>query len=674
MNFNGIMRKSGSILIFFALSFSALAQNKAFDTSQMDTSVDACTDFYSYANGTWLKNTEIPGDRARYNTFDIVRERNQNVLREIIESAAKNTKAANGSNEQMIGDFYASCMDEAAIEADGLKPIEPVLKHIEKIKTMRDVQNVIAYMHNNVLPAVFYFGANIDQKNSSMNIAALRQSGLSLPNPDYHTSEQYKETLEKYRSHVEKMFTLLGDDAEKANANAASVLKIQNRLAKTSKSPLELRDVDGNYNKISVDDLQKLAPNFDWNVYFKERGAPAFTEINVGQPAFFEEFNRMLGDVPASDWKTYLRWVTVNNAASYALPKRFADESFEFFSRTLRGVKEQPSRRKRCVEYTNDLLGEALGAEYVKRKFQPEAKKRVNELIDNLIAVYRERIEKLDWMSGETKEKAIIKLGAIRRKIGYDENPLGYAGLKTERRDFWANLTRIRQLDSRRGLADIGKPFDKNRWRMTPQEASAGYAGLVNDIHFPAGILQPPFFDFAADDTINYGGIGFTIGHEITHGFDNRGSRYDGDGNLKSWWLAEDRQKFDEKASCLINQYSAYEVLPGLKMNGELKLPENIADLGGLSIAYEAFKKAQKENPGKTIDGFTPDQRFFLSYARTFIDKITPEAAKIQTQNAPHALGRFRVNGVLSNMPEFAEAFGCKIGKPMVRENRCRIW
>jgi putative endopeptidase len=666
--------KTGASFFLLVLSISTFAQSKAFDVSQMDASVKACDDFYEYANGTWVKNTQIPGDRARYNTFDIVTERNQNVLREIVERAAKNTKAERGSNEQLIGDFYASCMDEALIEAAGLKPIEPYLKHIERIKTKTDVQNVIAILHKDVLPAVFYFGANIDQKNSSMNIAALWQGGLSLPNRDYYTSEKFKETLEKYRAHVERMFALLGDEALPAKANAETVLKIQTRLAQSSKSPLEMRDVDKNYNKISAADLQKLTPDFDWNAYFKERGAPAFNEINVGQPVFFEEFNRMLSDVPPSDWQTYLRWMTVFNASAYALPKRFADENFDFYSHTLRGVKEQQPRWKRCVGDTDALLGEAVGAEYVKRNFKPEAKKRVNEMIDSLIAVYRERIEKLEWMSRETKEKALVKLNAIRRKVGYDENPLGYWGLKIDRHSFWGNLTSIGQLDSQRGLTDIGKPFDKNRWRISPQAVNAGYAAVVNDIHFPAGILQPPFFDFAADDALNYGGIGFTIGHEITHGFDNRGSKYDGEGNLKLWWTSEDRRKFEEKSACLIEQYAAYEVLPGLKMNGELKLPENIADLGGLSIAYAAFKKALAKNPLPRIDNFTPEQRFFLSYARTFADKITPEAAKIQTQNAPHALGRFRVNGVLSNMPEFAEAFGCKIGKPMVRENRCRIW
>jgi putative endopeptidase len=661
MNFTGIFRKSGAGLILLALSFSTFAQSKAFDISQMDTSVEACYDFYAYTNGSWIKNTQIPSDRARYGTFDIVRDKNQNVLREIVETATKNTKVGRGSNEQMIGDFYASCMDEAAIERAGLKPIEPFLKQIEKIKTKSDLQTAITVLHNDGLPAVFSFGAGVDAKNSSMNLAALRQGGLSLPNRDYYTSEKFNEMLGKNAAHVEKMFTLLGDEPAQAKANAGTVLKIQTRMAQASKSPLELRDVDKNYNKITLADLQK-------------RGAPRFAEINIGQPAFFEEFSRMLSDISVGDWKTYLRWMTVFNASSAGLPKRFADENFDFYGRTLRGVKGPQLRWKRCVEDTDIMLGEAVGEEYVKKNFQPAAKKRMNEMIDNLFAVYRERIGRLDWMSKETKEKALVKLGAIRRKVGYDENPRGYAGLKIDRHSFFDNLTRVQQLQIARNLRDIGTPVDRNRWYMTPQTVNAGYAAVFNEINFPAGILQPPFFNFAADDAINYGAIGGVIGHEISHGFDDSGSRFDADGNLISWWAADDSRKFSEKSSCVIDQYAAYEVVPGVNLNGELTLSENIADLGGLAIAYEAFKKAEAKNPGKTIDGFTPEQRFFLSYARTFAAKMTPEAAKVQTQNGPHSIGRFRVNGVLSNMPEFAEAFGCKIGTPLVREKRCQIW
>lgn len=674
MNFNDAFRKCGASLILFALCASNFAQSKAFDTSLMDTSVEACENFYDYANGAWLKTVQIPGDRSRYGTFDIVRERNQNILGEIVETAAKNVKASRGSNEQMIGDFYASCMDEAAIERAGLKPVEPFLKQIEKIRNGRSLQNVITLLHKSGMPAVFSFGTTVDSKNSPMIIAALWQGGLSLPNRDYYTDEKFKETREKYRTHIAKMFALLGDDAERSATNVETVLKIQTRLAKASKSPLELRDVDKNYNKISLADLQKLTPNFDWNDYFLKRGAPRFAEINAGQPLFFEEFNRMLADVSITDWKTYLRWMTAYNSSFSSLPKKFTDENFDFYSRTLSGVKERQPRPRRCVSITDNTLGEALGTEYVRKNFQPDAKTRMNELIDNLFVVYRERINRLDWMSAETKEKALVKLNAIRRKVGYNENPRGYAGLKIDRQSFFDNLTRARQFEIARDLQGIGTPVDKNRWYTTPQTVNAGYAAVLNEIDFPAGILQPPFFDFAADDAINYGGIGFTIGHEITHGFDNRGSRYDGEGNLKSWWTADDRRKFEEKASCVINQYAAYEVLPGLKMNGELTLPENIADLGGLSIAYDAFKKALAKNPQPEIDGFTPEQRFFLSYARTFAGKLTPEAVKLQTQNGPHSIWRFRINGVVANMPEFAQAWGCKIPNKMVRENRCQIW
>lgn len=665
--------KTAASLILFALSISTLAQNKAFDTALMDTSVEACEDFYQYANGTWLKNAQIPAGRSRYRTFDIVAERPQNILRDILEKAANNRKAAKGGNEQLIGDFYASCMDETAIEAAGTKPIDPFLKQIEKIRDSRSLQTAIAELHKAGLPVVFSFGAAIDAKNSSMNIASASQRGISLPTRDYYLDEKFKDIREKFAVHVANTFALLGEDAAQAKRNAEIVLKFQTRLAQASKSRLELRDADKNYNKITLAELQKLTPDFDWNSYAAIRNAPQLSEINVGQPRFFEEFNRMLTDVPVSDWKTYLRWMVLTTA-SFGLPKKFTDERFNFYSRTLGGIDEEEPRWKRCVADTGFLVGEALGQEYVKRAFQPEAKKRMNELIDNLFAAYRERIGQIDWMSRETKEKALVKLNAIKRKVGYNENLRRYSGLKIDRKSYFGNFNRSAQLGSIRNLQEIGKPADKTLWSFEPYIVNGGYTAQRNEIEFPAALLQPPFFNFDADDAINYGAIGQFIGHEITHGFDNRGSRYDAEGNLKSWWLPDDRQKFEEKASCLVNQYSGYEVLPGLKMNGELTLPENIADLGGLSIAYDAFKKALAKNPQPKIDGFTPEQRFFLSFARSFAAKLTPEAIKQQVQTDPHSFGHFRVNGVVSNMPEFAEAFGCKTGKPMVRENRCQIW
>jgi putative endopeptidase len=667
------LRRAGATLMIFALSVTTFAQGRAFDLSLMDTSVEACDDFYQYANGNWIKNTQIPSDRSRYGTFDIVRERNQNLLRDILETAAKNAKAAPGSNEQLIGDFYASCMDEAAIEAAGLRPLEPLLKQIDNIKDARGLQTVIAALHRQSIPAAFAFGASVDAKNSSLNIASARQGGLSLPNKDYYLDDKFKDVREKFAAYVADMFVLLGEDPARAGADAATVLKIQTRLARASKSRLELRDPEKNYNKIALAEFVKLVPGFDWGAYFAARGAPKFTEINVGQPLFFEELNRMLGDVPAAEWKTYLRWVTLNTVA-FVLPKKFGDRRFDFYGRTLGGVKEQPQRWRRCTEETDEVVGEALGEKYVERHYTPAAKKRTEEMIDNLFAAFRERVGQLDWMGAETREKALAKLAAFKRKVGYDESPRGYKGLKIDRKSYADNFARSAQFELARDVQDIGRPVDKKRWDMTPQTVNAGYTAVYNEIIFPAGIMQPPFFDPAADDAINYGAIGFAIGHEITHGFDNRGSRYDAEGNLKSWWAPEDRRKFEEKASCIAAQFGGYEVLPGVNLNGELTLAENIADLGGLTIAYNAFKKALAKNPQPSIDGFTPEQRFFLSYARSFAAKSTPEALKLSVQTDVHSNQRFRVNGVLSNMPQFAEAFGCKAGRPLVRENRCQIW
>lgn len=667
------LRRAGAVLILFALSVSAFGQGRAFDLSLMDPSVEACDDFFQYANGNWVKSTQIPADRSRYGTFDIVRERNQNLLRDILEAASKNSRAAAGSDEQLIGDFYASCMNEAAIEAAGLAPLEPFLRQIEQIRDARGLQAVMTALHQAGVPAVFFFGASVDAKNSSLNIAAARQGGLSLPAKDYYLDEKFKDVREKFAAYVADMFVLLGEDPARAAADAATVLKIQTRLAQASKSRLELRDPEKNYNKIALAELEKLAPAFDWGAYFAARGAPKFAEINVGQPRFFEEFNRMLGDVPPAEWKTYLRWMALNNL-TVVLPKKFNDRSFDFYGRTLGGIKEQPPRWKRCTEETEYVVGEALGQKYVERHYTPAAKKRMDEMIDNLFAAFRERIGQLDWMGAGTKQQALAKLGAIKRKVGYNESPRGYRGLKLDRKSYADNFARSSRFEIARDLQDIGRPVDRTRWDMTPQTVNAGYAAVYNEIIFPAGVLQPPFFDFAADDAVNYGAVGFFIGHEITHGFDNRGSRYDAEGNLRSWWAPEDRQQFDAKAACLAAQYGGYEVLPGVRINGELTLAENIADLGGLTIAYNAFKKALAKKPQPAVDGFTPEQRFFLSYARSFAAKSTPEALKLQVQTDVHSNQRFRVNGVLSNMPQFAEAFGCKAGGPLVRASRCQIW
>ncbi|HEX8250801.1 MAG TPA: M13 family metallopeptidase [Pyrinomonadaceae bacterium] len=672
-----ILRFTTALTILFSVCAMTFAQSsRGFDTSRMDTSVEACTDFFQYANGTWLKNTEIPASQSRWGTFNILSDNNNTLLREVLESAAKANAAPQGSDTQLIGDFYASCMDEAAIEKAGATALEPFFRQIDKIKTVDDLQRQIALMHNSGLPALFGFGGGADLKNSSMVIINAGQGGLSLPNRDYYTQsdERSQETRRRFTEYMTNMFKLLGDKAPQAATNAQTVMNIQTRLAKAALGQVEMRNPDNRYNKITLKAAQEITPNFSWASYMTTRGVPAVTEINLGQPVFFREVNVMLTEVPLEDWKTYLRWMTIN-AAAPALSKAFADENFNFYSRYLSGTKEQQPRWKTCVNAVDNHLGEALGQEYVKKAFTPAARARMNEMIDNLLAAMKDRVTNLEWMSAETKKQAQAKLATFKRKIGSPDKLRGYSGLTVKRDSYSANVLRSGQFQVRRNLLDINQPVDRSRWGFTPPTVNASYSGVNNDITFPAGILQPPFFNPAADDAINYGAIGGVIGHEISHGFDDSGSRFDAEGNLKMWWTKEDRAKFEERAACVVNQFNGYEVQPGLFINGKLTLGENIGDLAGLTVAYDAYKKSLegKSRPAE-IDGFTPEQRFFLGWAQVWAGKYTPEAEILQVKTNTHSLPRWRVNGPLSNMPQFAQAFGCKSGDKMVRTDACLIW
>ncbi len=669
------LRLFTALTVLLSISATVTAQTVAFDVTRMDDSVEACDNFFQYANGSWIKKTEIPAAYARWGTFNILADNNNNALKEILDANAKKTAAA-GSNEQLIGDFFAACMDEAAIEKAGAAPLDVYFKQIDKIKDAKDLQRQIAAMHNAGIPALFGFGAGADAKNSSLNIANISQGGLSLPNRDFYTKDDAKsvETRAKFVEHLTNMFKLLGDDADKAAANAKTVMAIQTRLANASKSQVELRDPQKRYNKKTTAELAQITPNFAWADYMKTRNVPAITDLNVGQPDFFAEMNRMLTDVPVADWKTYLRWMTINSSAPL-LSKAFVDENFNFYSKYLTGTKEQQPRWRRCVNATDGAVGEALGAEFVKKNFTPAAQKRMSELIDNLFAAYREAIPQLDWMSPETQQKALAKLNTYQRKIGFNQNPRGYQGLKIERASYFQNARSIAQFNAARNLKDVGQKVDRTRWGMSPPTVNAYYNASFNEIVFPAGILQPPFFNQNADDAINYGAIGAVIGHEITHGFDDGGSQYDAEGNLKMWWTPEDRKKFEERADCVVNQFGNYQIQEGLNINGKLTLGENIADLGGLAMAYKAY---QKSIEGKTkpanIDGFTPEQRFFLGYAQVWATKGTPEFERQQVLTDSHSNARYRVNGPLSNLPQFAEAFQCKTGDKMVRAVSCKIW
>lgn len=669
------IRSVAAAVGLLSLTLTTLGQVKAFDLANLDRTADACVDFYQFANGGWLKRTEIPPTESRWGTFNILADRNNQMLKQVLETAEK-SKARPGSNERLIGDFYFACMDEAAIEKAGLEPILPFLKGIDSINNREDLQKQIAILQNNGFPALFSFGPGPDLKNSNIVILNAGQGGLTLPNRDYYTQQDEKsvETRQRFVRYVTNMFKLVGEDESQAAENANKILAMQTRLAEASLTPVERRNPDNNYNKIPLTEAAQLTPHFSWTKFLTEREMPQMPDMNIAPPKFFKEMDAMIADVPIADWKTYLRWTVLNSAAP-SLPKAFADENFDFFGRYLSGQKERQPRWKSCVRATDQALGEALGMEYAKRAFKPEAKARMNVLIDNLMAALKARIDNLDWMSPETKLQAQAKLASFKRKIGYPDVLRGYKGLEIKRDSYAKNLIRSNAFQIKRNIADLGKPRDKTRWPYSPTTVNASYNSVNNDITFPAGILQPPFFNFNADDAINYGAIGGVIGHEISHGFDDSGSRFDADGNLKMWWTADDRKKFEDRAACVVEQFNGYEVQPGLFINGKLTLGENIGDFAGLTIAYDAFMRslAGKPHP-KPIDGFTAEQRFFLGWAQVWASKSTPEAERQQVKTDPHAAARWRVNGPLSNMPQFAKAFGCKAGQPMVRANACAIW
>jgi putative endopeptidase len=668
-----------ALALLLAISLTTVfGQNhRGYDPANMDKSA-ACADFYQYANGNWLNNTAIPGAYPSWGAFNILAENNRKTLHDILEEAAKKRNAAKGSNEQKIGDYYASCLDEAKREAEGMKPLVPELARIDKIQDIKGVQTEIAYLHRHGVPTLFGYGSLPDLKNSAMVLGATGQGGLSLPNRDYYTKadETSVKLRDEFVKHVSNMFQLVGDSPEQATKNAQAVLAFQTRLAQNSRTPVQLRDITTQYHLMNPAQLKELTPNFSWADYRRDVGAPITGDINVAHPEFFTAVDKMFTEVPVADWKTYLRWHLIT-AAAPSLSAKFESENFNFFGTTLEGRKEQLPRWRRCVSATDASLGEALGQVYVARTFTPESKARMQALVNNLIAAFREHLLKLDWMGNDTRKQAIAKLDAFKQKIGYPDNWIDYSKLSVSRESYLANVLRSSEFDQMRDFAKINKPVDRKEWGMTPPTVNAGYNPLNNDISFPAGILQAPFFNSDADDAINYGAIGAVIGHEITHGYDDSGSNFDSLGNLKNWWTESDKKNFDERADCVINQFSSFEAEPGLHLQGKLVSGESIADLGGLYVAYDAFMKSLQGKPRPAdIDGFSPEQRFFLGWAQVWAEKYTPETARLQAQSDPHPLSRFRVNGPLSNMPKFAEAFACKTGDGMVREEskRCQIW
>jgi putative endopeptidase len=648
-----------------------------YDLASLDKNTAACADFYQYANGGWLAANPIPAAYSSWGVGNLLDEKNRDVLHEILEAAAKNTNAKKGSSEQKVGDYYATCMDEAKIESEGLKPLAPAFDQIAKIKDVAGLQDAIAHFHSMGLHVLFNSDSTQDFKNSAEVTFEVYQGGLGLPDRDYYTKtdEQSKTKRDEYVKHVAKMLELLGDEPAKAASEAQTVLALETKLAEASLTRVEMREPANIYHRMTPAQIKELAPAYDWAGYMQQLGITQKTDINVATPEFFKAVNQHLNSVPVADWQTYLRWHLINNTAP-ALSSAFVNEDFRFKGTVLQGSKENLPRWKRCVAATDRAMGEALGEVYVKKAFPPAAKARALDMVHNLEAALKSDISTLAWMGEATRKQAIIKLDAFLNKIGYPDKWRDYSSMEIDRGPYVVNRARASAFEKRRDLNKIGQPVDKTEWGMSPPTVNAYYNPQINEIVFPAGILQPPFFDAEADDAYNYGGMGSVIGHEMTHGFDDQGAQFDATGNYSNWWLEADLKNFKQRAECVINQFNGFEVEKGLNENGKLVVGESIADLGGLVIAYAAFQKAIEGKQRKVIDGFTPEQRFFLGYARGWATNTRPELARLLTNVDPHPLPKFRVNGPLSNMPPFASAFSCKAGDAMVRaeNDRCQIW
>ncbi len=659
-------------------SSSAVPQEiPAFDVTAIDKNVDPCVDFYQYACGTWMKNNPIPPDKARWGRFDELYERNLYILRDILTEAQAPGKHT--ATETMVGTYYSSCMDASAIEKKGNAPLTPELESINGIKTKADLIRQVAYMHRNSTPALFAFYPQPDMHDSTETIAFIDQGGITLPDRDYYLKDDAKsvETRQKYLEHVQKMFELAGDKPEVAAAAAKTVLTVETGLARASMDRTIRRDPKTRDHKMTVAEIAAAAPNFDLTLYFADNGSPKFTSLNVGNPDFFKQVNDQFNAVPLEDWKVYLRWKTINQYAP-VLTRAFVQEDFLFNGNYMSGQKEMEPRWKRCVKSTDANLGMALGQLYVDRTFGPEGKERTLKLVQAIENAMHQDITQLPWMSDTTKKQAFEKLSTIVNNIGYPDTWRDYRSVVIKSDDYAGNSVRAGAFEVQRQYNKIDLPTDRKDWGMTPPTVNAYYRPPMNDINFPAGILQPPFYGKLMDDAVNYGGIGVVIGHELTHGFDDQGRKYDAQGNFRDWWTAEDGKEFEQRADCTAKEYSSFVSVKDdkgeLKLNGKLTLGENTADNGGLKLAYMALTDIIGNTPVKLIDGYTPPQRFFLAYGQIWCQNVTDQEARKRVLTDPHSPGRWRVNGAVQNSAAFQQAFGCKTGQPMVAENACRVW
>jgi putative endopeptidase len=669
-----------SVLPFSAQnpSSSQKAPQPVLSVSDMDPTVDPCSDFYTYACGGWVQKNPIPPDQSSWSTYGKLQDENLARLRAILEEAAK-ANAAPGSVTQKIGDYYASCMDEPAIEKLGSKPLDPELERIAALKSKEEIAD---YLTMGQFPPPLYgsgplftFRSNQDFKNSDQVIAEADQGGLGLPDRDYYLKDDQKskDLRKAYVAHVQKMFELLGEKPAAAASEAATVMRIETALAKGHMTRVERRDPPKLYHKMTVAEFEKIAPSVRWKTFLTKTGLGSLDSLNVVAPEYFRVMNAELAKDSLPEWKVYLRWHAVSDAADY-LSSPFVQENFNFYRKTLRGQEQLPPRWKRCSNDVDNDLGEALGQAYVEKYFSPEAKQAALKVVTEIEGAMQQEIQALPWMAAPTKEQALSKLHAIANKIGYPDKWRDYSALEIARGDEMGNAERAAWFEFHRWLNKIGKPVDRTEWGMTPPTVNAYYDSQKNDINFPAGILQPPLFSAHSDAAPNYGNTGATMGHELTHAFDDEGSQFDAQGNLRNWWTDADRKAFDQRTQCVVDQYSSYTIIDDIRINGKLTNGEDIADLGGTLLAYLAWKADTKDQQLEPIDGLTPVQRFFIGYGQSWCTNERDETRRLRATVDPHSPEKYRTNGVVSNMPEFRDAFHCKSGQPMVRVNACRVW